>query len=356
MLSFEFFDAKHGDAFLTRWGNGASRVMLVDGGPTGVYEAGLKVALTRLLPRDQNGIPHLDVVYLSHIDDDHVAGLVRLFADIRRARNDQLAEPFSVGLLWFNSVEELVDKAEPGLAASVQPLFERAQTSDVMKASYNQGRALRNAAVFLRLDGNSPFNGQLVQGDSTSLDGLEVTVVCPDDQALAKLADRWRKAKQEKNPEVITAAYDDQSIPNLSSIVLHVKHGQKTALLTGDARGDRILAGLRASNLLDGDGPLRVDLMKVPHHGSERNMKPDFFEKIHAIHYVVSADGIKHHHPHEDTLTALVESRAPTDEFTVHLTNDIPFAVQKLKDLQVGRSFEISVRAVEEQALLIAIG
>lgn len=355
MLRFEFFDAKHGDAFLTRWGDGASRVMLVDGGPTGVYEGGLKGALASRLPRDRNGIPHLDVVHLSHIDDDHVAGLVRLFADIRRARIDQLAEPFSVDLFWFNSVDELVDKAEPGLAASVQPLYERAQATEVMKASYNQGRALRDAAAFLRLDGNKPFNDQLVQGDSTSLDELEVTVVCPDEKALAKLADRWRQAKQAENPDVITAAYSDQSIPNLSSIVLHIEHGGKTALLTGDARGDRILEGLDASNLLDGDGRLRVDLLKLPHHGSERNMKPEFFEKVHAAHYVASADGVRHHHPHEDTLTALVESRAPSDEFTVHLTNHVQFAVDTLDDLRVGRSFEMSVRGVQEQVLAITL-
>jgi len=45
-------------------------------------------------------------------------------------------------------------------------------------------------------------------------------------------------------PEEALAAYVDKSVPNLSSLVVLAKAGGKTMLLTGDARGDKILEGL----------------------------------------------------------------------------------------------------------------
>lgn len=356
MLTFDFLDARHGDCFLVRWGAPDERVMLVDGGPAGVYEASLRDQLSQLTPGD-DGIPEIDVVCLSHVDDDHAAGLLRLLAEIRRARRDELPEPFAVTRLWFNSVEELVDRQAPGLSASVQPLVDVAMAnSGAVAASYGQGRAIRDEAAALGLAGNPLFDGPLTEGAEATLDDLQVTVVAPDQVALDLLEKRWRAAKQRGDPEVITASYTDGSVPNLSSIVLLLRHDGRTALLTGDARGDRILTGLRDSGLLAGSDPLHVDLLKLPHHGSERNVERDFFESVHADHYVVSADGIRHHHPHEDTLRWLVESRDEDDEYVIHLTNDIAFATDALAALQPERNFEVDVRPPTQPALVIEVG
>ncbi|MGW0312817.1 ComEC/Rec2 family competence protein [Streptomyces flavidovirens] len=356
MFTFDFLDARHGDCFLVRWGAPDQRVMLVDGGPGGVYEDSLRDRLTHLVPGG-DGAPRIDVVCLSHVDDDHAAGLLRLLAEIRRARREELPDPFDVTRLWFNSVEELVDRRAPGLSASVQPLVDQALTnSGAVKASYGQGRAIRDEATALGLAGNPLFGGPLTEGAETTLDDLHVTVVAPDDVALEKLEKRWREAKKRRDPDVITAAYTDRSVPNLSSIVLLLRHDGRTALLTGDARGDRILAGLRAGGLLTDSEPLHVDLLKLPHHGSERNVERDFFESVHADHYVVSADGVKHHHPHEDTLRWLVESRDEDDEYVIHLTNDIAFATDALTDLRAERNFEVDVRPSTDPALVIEVG
>ncbi|GAB2881828.1 MBL fold metallo-hydrolase [Streptomyces deserti] len=356
MLTFDFLDARHGDCFLVHWGAPDERVMLVDGGPGGVYRATLRGRL-RQLAGHSGGAPHLDVVCLSHVDDDHAGGLVRLLRDMRQAQQDGDDLPYAVDTLWFNSVEELVDQRAPGLSASVRPLVESAARDDAaVTASYHQGRDIRNAATALRLDGNAPFGGPLMEGAEATLHDLDVTVVAPDDAALAELEECWRKAKQRGDPDVIAAAYDDGSVPNLSSIVLLLRHEGRTALLTGDARGDHVLAGLRELGLLGDSEPLHVDLLKLPHHGSDRNVEPGFFEQVHADHYVISADGVRHHHPHEDTLRWLVESRAPDDAYVIHLTNHIPFAEETLTRLREGRAFDVDVRAPTDQALVIPIG
>lgn len=350
MLRFSFFDARHGDAFLVRWGEG---VMLVDGGPSGVYEASLRDALLTRLPRLPDGTPYLDIVMLSHVDDDHAAGIVRLLAEIRRARDDQLPDPLKVRRLWFNAVEELVDVVDPDLTAAVQPLLDGAMSEQSVAASYTQGRAVRDRAAALGLSGNQPFESPLVCRVAADVSGLAVTVVAPDRAAMDALAGRWRAARSRQDPAVLAASYADRSIPNLSSIVVHLEHHGRTALLTGDARGDRILGGLEESGLLAEGAVLHVDLLKLPHHGSNKNMEPGFFERVVADHYVISADGIKHRHPSEATLAALVESRSPADRFTIHLTNDIALATVRLETLRAGRAFSVRTRGAAETAIEI---
>jgi beta-lactamase superfamily II metal-dependent hydrolase len=339
-LRFEFLDARHGDCFLVRWA--ASHVMLIDGGPSNTYEQTLRPYL-EALPAGAGGQRVLDVVCLTHVDDDHVAGILRLLTELRRAVGDPAPAPFRIKRFWFNSVEELVETDAPGLFAQVQRLVMAPSADAAAAASINQGRDVRDRAAGLGLAGNPPFDGLLITRTNANVGRLRVTVVAPDEKAVKILAEKWQTAKKRADPSVIAAAYSDGSVPNLSSIVLYIEHEQATALLTGDARGDRILAGLRANGLLT-DTPMHVGLLKLPHHGSNNNVERSFFEQIHADHYVISADGLAHHHPNEETLRWLVESRDRYQQFTVHLTNEIPFAIRVLDELRHGREFQIVVR------------
>jgi hypothetical protein len=351
VFRFDFLNARHGDCFLVRWDDG---VMLVDGGPDPTFDDELEPRLLEL-PVNPAGRRVLDVVCVTHVDDDHIAGVQDLLKQLTRALDDLEAPPFQIRQVWFNSVDELVENREAGLAAAVEPLLAVSPDGSAVSASINQGRDVRNRAARLEPLGTRRIPG-LLQGMQPEVDGLAVTVVAPDRGALDELIEKWRTSEQTGDASAITAAYVDRSIPNLSSIVLLVEHAGRTALLTGDARGDRILAGLTDCRLLADGEPLRVDLMKLPHHGSENNVERAFFDRIHADHYVVSADGIRHHHPSEQTLRWLVESRGPDDVFTVHLTNRIDAAVAVLEDLQDGRSFEISVRSVGAPVLSIDLG
>jgi hypothetical protein len=94
----------------------------------------------------------------------------------------------------------------------------------------------------------------------------------------------------------------------------------RTMLLTGDARGDDIIDGLEGAGCLAPDGaPFEVDLLKMPHHGSSRNVDEDFFGRVLAHHYYVfSADG-RDGNPDHETLAMLADARG-TDEYTLHFT------------------------------------
>lgn len=330
MLSIEVLDARHGDCLLVHWQKG-QRSMLVDGGPSGTWEAVLRHRLVTLRRP-------LEAVCVTHVDDDHIGGVLGLLGtNVRAVRDDQTVPPFPVKRLWFNVPDLTGTPLSPGADATTA-------------ASYRQGQDLRDKAKLLGLDGNSPFGGPVTQGCRTNLEGLEITVLTPDRSALTRLAAAW-EAKVSDDLVTSGAGFTDRSIPNLSSICLHISAHGRTALLTGDARGDAILAGATACGLL-GSGRLHVDVLKLPHHASANNVEPLFFRTIQADHYVICADGKRHDHPSLETLHWLVNSRPVNAEYTIHLTNPIPAAVAELTSLKQSRRFTVAVRA-DPRAMII---
>ncbi len=341
MIVFEFLPACHGDCFLVRWGN-PERVMLIDGGPHGVFESVLRPRLMAL-PHPEGEVPTVDVLCISHVDDDHVTGAMQMLKELVRAKNDTRTLPLDLRMIWFNSVDELIETVESGLVTSVEALV-TAESADVaVSASYGQGRDVRSSVVVLGLAGNPPFCGPLTAGARCTLHNMQVTVVGPSTEAVSKLAEKWRISVEARNTKAIAAAYIDQSVPNLSSIALHLCYGGRTALLSGDARGDHLLAGLEAVGLLTAEGTMHVDVFKLPHHGSEHNAGPLLFERIRADHYVICADGVKHKHPSTATLEWLVNSRHKEDNYTIYLTHPIQAAQESLDRLHADRSFAVIV-------------
>src|SRR5262249_26061578 len=138
---------------------------------------------------------------------------------------------------------------------------------------------------------------------------LTLAVVGPNKANLKALRAEWlewlARAAEKIGADPSTAVMVDRSIPNLSSIVLLAICEGKTVLLTGDARGDHILAGLTTAKIAK-RGKLHVDVLKVQHHGSARNASRDFFQAVTADTYVVSANG-RDGNPDLDTLQWIVE-------------------------------------------------
>jgi hypothetical protein len=139
-------------------------------------------------------------------------------------------------------------------------------------------------------------------------------------------------------------------------VVLAEMSGKKM-LLTGDARGDDILEGLQAAGLLD-EPPLHVDLLKLPHHGSDRNVETDFFRKVIADHYVVSGDGTDGN-PEIAALRMISEARGD-DDFVLHLTNrdgknDLGRKLQKFEAEERARNPGHELRFRETDALSLKV-
>jgi beta-lactamase superfamily II metal-dependent hydrolase len=382
LFTLEALEARHGDSLLLHYGTTARpQLIVIDGGPAGVWTRRLRPRLAALrASRADGGALPIVAVAISHIDDDHVNGVLQMFAAIEK-RKDSGDEPeLDVLGLWHNSFDDLAPKVESQvvrtaettlrpvmLGGGVPPALKLERPSAIVLASVSQGRELRNAARRLGVPVNFDGKGSLIEaparGGRTERigNGLGVTVLGPLAPQLDALRNDWAKqvARLRKagkltpaSIQVALAAYVDESVYNLSSLVLLAKAGGRSMLLTGDARGDYILEGVEKAGLFKA-GRLHVDILKVPHHGSSRDIEPAFFEQITADHYVISADG-KYDNPDIDTLKALFAAR-PKDAYALHLTNRIPTIVRFLAG-QRPRRVKVVTRAERDPSLVVDLG
>jgi hypothetical protein len=314
--------------------------------------------------RAPGGALKIDLAMVSHIDSDHIQGLTDMGGALVELRDDSQPLPYQVANLWHNAFDDILgDHADDLRTAAVEAMRadsggDKARTAgQSVVASVSQGRELRDQAIKLGWGRNEPFDGLVAAPRKVPFGDAELTVVCPNATALTKLHDEWEEWLGRHPEAAQVASYADRSVFNLSSIVVLAEAAGKRMLLCGDARGDHVLEGLEAAGLAD-DGVTRLDLLKLPHHGSIHNVEPEFFERLPARHYVISADG-RDGNPETATLEAIAASRAD-DDFTIHLTNhdgklDLAERLDAFVAAQraAGRDFGVAFRAPDALGLRI---
>ncbi|HEX5988823.1 MAG TPA: hypothetical protein VFY75_01250 [Solirubrobacterales bacterium] len=325
IFSLEVLRAKHGDSLLLHYGDADDpKLIVIDGGPRGVCKDALLPRLEEL--RDERGGElTIENLMVSHVDQDHVRGVLDFAQTLDE--DDALRAGFKVKTLWLDSFEDTVGDGSPIIAGvGAAPAGAEAGELAAEIASVGEGRSLRNLARKFGWPLNKGFDELVMAPDDAGVEidlgPLRLTVVGPRAAELEELRKEWAKeveklVKKEKSTAKV-AEYLDDSVYNLSSIVCLAELGGKRMLLTGDARGDKILLGLEKAGLLPKGKPLEVDVLKMPHHGSSRNLEPEFFERIKAREMVISANG-KDENPDLTTLKMISEVRKD-DDFTLYLT------------------------------------
>jgi len=332
-LQLEALQANDGDCFLLHSDAG---IILIDGGSGGVYTKILKKRLEEL--RGKKGQLDLRLVMVSHIDADHITGILDMFRDLAERQADGEDPRYQITSLWHNAFGELA--GGKAAAAAVESSVVGASLGgslpkgldwpvEAVVASVKQGNDLRGFAKKLHVSVNAETKGGLVKAGAKIKfgPGLTFTVLGPHQAELDALEKEWEHSKSKKrgaSEAAIAADYLNRTVPNLSSIVVlaeakGAKGKTRRLLLPGDSGGDLILNGLKSAGLLDKKGTIHVDLLKVQHHGSNHSVDIDFFRNVTADQYVISGNG-KHGIPHKDTLGWLSEARSG-EEYDVYLTN-----------------------------------
>jgi hypothetical protein len=96
-----------------------------------------------------------------------------------------------------------------------------------------------------------------------------------------------------------------------------VEVGGRKLLLTGDAHGDDVVTGWQELGL--GADSVKIDILKLPHHGSIRNVTKKLIEFFVAEHYVFSANG-KYDNPDPPSIEAIVKMHSQRP-IKLHFTN-----------------------------------
>jgi hypothetical protein len=362
------FQADKGDCLLLTSDDG--KRILIDGGMRDSFSQHVAPHLGRLASANQK----LDLVYVSHIDQDHTLGILQLLDDTLawRVRDFQHGSgnrdfpdpdrprPPRIAALWHNAFHDQVGrnsgKIADMLAASAAVLgagqrkqdraLAQAQRDIATGAGEGIELSRRASPEQLGIPLNREFDGKLAfvrDGQQpVRLGKLRLTVIGPFEEDLEALRREWNKWLRE-HEELLARIRERMradaqrlgtgeverfraaialrakelgdrarvTVPNLASLMLLAEEGGKTVLLTGDGHADDILRGLEHGGRLDGGG-LHVDVLKLQHHGSEHNIHADFCRRITADHYVICANGA-HENPDLAALEAIIDSRLGPD-------------------------------------------
>jgi glyoxylase-like metal-dependent hydrolase (beta-lactamase superfamily II) len=368
MMKLHVVQALFGDSLLLEFGTSqARRFILIDGGPPFTFKQALHESLKTLIPSPRV----LDAVVLSHVDNDHIVGLLDLVAELRRQQADGEPATLEIRELWHNSFSRAIDQ-DGTLQARLRSLLSVPGAAQEMTlageavAGIGEGNSLRLAALAMTppIPLNPDFPDDLIlvdtAGDPRSFGDMTFRVVGPTQENLDALAAEWKEwldthedAVGSGDPFVMANA--DQSIPNLSSIMALAEADGKSILLTGDGRSDHLLTGLRKTGLLPpAGGKLHVNVLKLPHHGSNRNITKTFFKTVTADTYVASANG-KNDNPDLATLIWLVEAARAQDRRVELVVTNRTLSIEKLLEEYPQDEFGYTLRVLPKGERFITV-
>ena len=312
----------------------------------------------------------LDLLCVSHIDQDHIGGVLRMLDDEfnwrvfkyqkslgLNATKPENPRPPTIEEIWHNSFHEQVGKnrreisdaiaavAPQSLALGLNPVSHGYNFFDGLATSMKESAQLsrRVGASQLGIPLNSTYGNRLVQTrpgqQPTQIGDFRITVIGPTGSQLRRLRREWntwlqsQKGKRQIAKVKDQAAVDEDllangqldqyllasigpaigdrttvSEANVASIVMFVEDGHQNILLTGDARDDDIVQQLIDSGIADSSGFVHVNVLKVQHHGSENNFSRGFAKRVTADHYVFCGNG-KHGNPDPRTVRQVIDSR-----------------------------------------------
>src|SRR5262245_37296227 len=110
LFTLEALDARKGDSLLLHFGTRPKHgLIVIDGRPFGVYKNTLKPRLEELRARRAPaGALQIRLMMVSHIDDDHINGVLTMLNELDDLRADKKPQPFSVLTLWHNSFDDIL--------------------------------------------------------------------------------------------------------------------------------------------------------------------------------------------------------------------------------------------------------
>ena len=351
MVKLHIVQAEYGDCFILESKVGKDSVnVLIDGGPSQTFEKHLKPTLQRL-PLDGK----LDLLVLSHIDNDHIMGLLDLLQEIKIQRETKAKEFIKISNIWHNSFKNLLLLPEEPveLIANIfgdHNLVGNKEISKVITVKgFQQGTDLTKLAESLDMPINQGFDDVIVVKDkikSFQLSNVKFLVLGPTRKNLDKLQKEWNAwfTKKEYTEGIKSQLVQilDKSVPNLASIMFLTEIGNRKVLFSGDGLGQDIVEILSKNTMLDSSGKFYVDILKVPHHGSDRNSTQEFFDKVIAEYYIISANG-SDDNPSLDTLKWIIESVNPDKRIKKIIITNMTDNVRKVQQKYDQNKFKYEI-------------
>jgi hypothetical protein len=294
--------AGHGDALWIEYGDGKDcRRWLVD--------CGTRQTATHLMRRVEQ-VPEkdreLELFVMSHIDSDHIGGALPF---LRAAKQGLRFRD-----LWFNGWRHISSQ----LGARQGEMFSTAiEDLDLPWNEWRESKAI------------------VVDGDAlpvhTLPGGMKLTLLSPGPEQLRRLAPSWaRELKRyglEPGSQVDYSRFlkgtpststdvdqladtpfnPDSAVANGSSIAFLAEFGGASVLFAADAYSPVLTASVKRLIVDRGPERLRLDALKLPHHGSQNNLSVDLLNLLDCQNYLFSSNGDHFYHPDRQAVARTIK-------------------------------------------------
>ncbi|ACL74450.1 ComEC/Rec2 family competence protein [Ruminiclostridium cellulolyticum] len=280
--------AGRGDCIWIRWEDQCVHNIIIDSGP-----AATKAIFRRLIQQEITSKGEaIDLLVLTHIDDDHIRGFLYYLADYYSSTN---ANTFRE--VWFNTgICCLSCDHSPNSAAKLSC-------------------KLNNLGIH--------YSDSVLRGDSISIGDVTLKVICPFAEAVGHV----NKIILQQQPSLHAASINkpledilandcfqmDSSDTNKASIAMVLTYcGKYRIAFLGDAHEKEVREGL--VEFFPGQA---MNLVKLSHHGSSHNLSNELIDILNTRQYILSSsrdmDII--------TLARLYQKVSSTKETTVIYSN-----------------------------------
>lgn len=315
---FIVLKAYNGDCILIKTfdSNNDEYIILVDGGTASTFEYSLKNELKTLT--------RIDLLILTHIDSDHIGGLIKLF-------NNSLVDKLDISEIWVNH-PELIDVRSGGLigfddANKFKDLILRKKNNVVIKEISTSERDIkRDNILFTILSPTQEILNLLYEVWEYNIP-KPITKTNISSKAIlntTNIITLEEMAKISFSPKSIK-----EDIVNASSIAFILSCPDITLLLLGDSRAEIIEQELISLGY-NSENSLACDYVKISHHGSKNNTSKSLLELLKTSNYIISTNGGSktNKHPSREVIGRIVFNEQRNDKLSIFMN----YPIRDIKD------------------------
>ncbi len=283
-ISIKFFQVNCGDCIGISIRNETDTFnMIVDMGYARTYHRTIKTFM------DKNS--EIDLLVITHTDSDHIGGIFSYINDKDTPKIENW---------WYNySVNDLAISEQENNQISI-----------------SQAISLRK---FLLKKGESINIHPILSNDPYIFGNVRLDILSPNRigyEKFKKLVDDKENGSQKisaKKNDYKTSILNFNNVPfpsedsspsNGSSIAFLLTSNDFKILMLADAHPSIVVDSL--NNLgYSKENPIKVNYVKLSHHGSAKNLNQELIEMIKCSNYIISTDGSSHELPNKLTLAKI---------------------------------------------------
>lgn len=297
MINIKMLKAGNGDCIILSYGESEIFHILIDGG-RGRFCFRKLCSFEEKLKKEAKKI---NAVILTHIDHDHIDGILKLFSK----------EDFDFSLvnqIWFNFGAKL-NKSLKSESPKLNVFLENGGTS----ISWKEGKDLEEV---LR-EKNIKWESFVKEGDEFEIGGARFIILSPSIEGLKDLV-RYGVKEKDKTTQISSRCDYEKSIQELnekefegkvtitnkSSIAFLFEYKEVKILFLGDADSADIVSALERRGYSK-EKKLKINFCKIAHHASKHNTSNELVQMLDCSNYLISTQMVSER-PSKECLSRII--------------------------------------------------